>query len=423
MHTIRNCTFILFFCVPLLLLSACDTGSGYKTKPSQSRLQLPASAAPDTINNATTSTEQSQQAQEPNYPPVNVAILLPLSGKHQDLGEAMLNAAQIALFDVGHSNFNLIPRDTLGTEDGARQAAKSAVDANVDLILGPLFASSVRAAKPIASRARTNMIAFSTDWTLAGDTTYIMGFLPFDQVRRITEYAANQNIQRVGILTPNTNYGRAVGNLFETLALRNGIATTASMSFQPRSGNLAPTIRAFTRYEERQAAGLLNQAPFDAVLMPTGGEDARSIANLISHNNLPPRRVKRLGTGLLDDPALATEANLDGAWFAAPSPTTRVRFENRYRETFAQKPPRLSTLAYDATALAATLARQGFQMGKRDPYSRADLTNPNGFFGIDGIFRFRPDGTAERGLAILSFRNGEIVVIDETPKTFQKAVQ
>jgi branched-chain amino acid transport system substrate-binding protein len=242
-------------------------------------------------------------------------------------------------------------------------------------------------------------------------------------VRRITEYAASQNIQRVGVLTPNTNYGRTVGNLFETLAPRNGITTTSAMSFQPRSGNLAPTIRAFTRYEERKAAGMLGQTPFDAVLMPTGGEDARSIANLISHNNLPPRRIKRLGTGLLDDPALATEVNLDGAWFAAPSPTTRRNFENRYRETFAQKPPRLSTLAYDATALAATLARQGFKTGDRDIYSRKNLTNPNGFFGIDGIFRFRPDGTAERGLAILSFKNGEIVVIDETPKTFQKAVR
>ena len=29
------------------------------------------------------------------------------------------------------------------------------------------------------------------------------------------------------------------------------------------------------------------------------------------------------------------------------------------------------------------------------------LTNASGFTGIDGVFRFRPDGTNERGLAVL----------------------
>jgi hypothetical protein len=34
-------------------------------------------------------------------------------------------------------------------------------------------------------------------------------------------------------------------------------------------------------------------------------------------------------------------------------------------------------------------------------FSQQVLTNPSGFTGIDGLFRFRPDGTNERGLAVL----------------------
>jgi hypothetical protein len=160
--------------------------------------------------------------------------------------------------------------------------------------------------------------------------------------------------------------------------------------------------------------------PFDAVLMPTGGEQARAIGSLLTYNQLPPSKVRRIGTGLFDDNALATEANLDGAWFAAPSPNSRKAFEGRYIRTYGAKPQRLATLAYDSTALAAILARTGLQQQGRPAFTRQDLMNPNGFAGIDGIFRFRPNGTAERGLAILTFKNGQVAVLDNPPSTFEQ---
>lgn len=359
----------------------------------------------------------SNDAAYQNYPPVNVAILLPLSGQHEKLGQAMLNAAQMALFDIGYPNFKLIPRDTKGTPDGAREAVKSAINDRAELILGPVFSSSMRAVKPLAARAGINVIGFTTDWTMAGGNAYTMGFLPFDQLERVTAYAARKGVRRVGVLTPNNNYGQIVSSNFTKLAPQYGLNITRSMHFQSHSGNLAPTVRQFS-----QRTG--QSIPYDAVLMPTGGEDARAIASLLSHNNLPPRRVIRIGTGLLDDPALATERNLEGAWFAAPAPNARSNFEERYYRTFSTQPPRLSTLAYDAAALAITLARQGFEQGGRSPaYNRAALTNPNGFAGIDGIFRFRSDGTSERGLAVLSFQNGRIVVLENAPQTFQNVAR
>ena len=154
--------------------------------------------------------------------------------------------------------------------------------------------------------------------------------------------------------------------------------------------------------------------------MPVGGEKALSIANLLSYYDMPPNTVRRLGTGLLDDASLANEPGLKGAWFAAPSPRLRQKFEQRYRQNFGTKPPRLSSLAYDATALAAILARRGLKANGQPAFDQTSISNANGFSGIDGIFRFRSDGTAERGLAILEFKRGKIVVIDEAPKTFQQ---
>jgi hypothetical protein len=70
------------------------------------------------------------------------------------------------------------------------------------------------------------------------------------------------------------------------------------------------------------------------------------------------------------------------------------------------------TLAYDATALAALLAKGGSN------FSRAALTNPNGFAGVDGIFRLREDGTVQRGLAIDQVTPEGGRLLDPAPATF-----
>ena len=204
MHTIKNCKFILLFlCIPALFLNACVTGKGYKNIPPAQR--APASSAPGEISSPAGDSKQQASFRIPDnlkqvqdFPPTKVAILLPLGGKHADIGNAMLNAAQMALFDVGYPSFSILPRDTQGTPDGARKAAKDAAREGAELVIGPLFATSVKAVQPVVRSRGINMIAFSTDWTLAGRNTFIMGFMPFDQLERVAEFAGRNNVKTIG---------------------------------------------------------------------------------------------------------------------------------------------------------------------------------------------------------------------------------
>ena len=356
-------------------------------------------------------------------PPVKVALLVPLSGKHADLGQAMLQAAQLALFDMGYSSMELLPRDTKNTPEDARKAAQSAVDAGAQLILGPLFAASVQGAKPVVAQRGVNMITFSTDWTLADQNTYVMGFLPFGQVQRIAEYAAQTGHRNVGVLAPDNAYGNAVISAFTSAAYRSGLNVAKTVRYPEGQSDLSAIVSQFTDSEARKArvaAGGQDVPPFDAVLLPVGGGQIRSVASLLSHYDLPPSSVKRLGTGLWDDPALAGEPALRGAAFSAPSPDLRRDFERRFAQLYGYNPPRLSTLAYDATSLAAVLARNSYYQRGQASFDRNAILNPNGFAGLDGIFRFRPDGLVERGQAILEFKAGEILVASPPPTTFQR---
>ncbi len=353
-------------------------------------------------------------------PQIKVALLAPLSGSQAKLGQALLQAAQLALFDMNDNSIALMPQDTQGTAEGARMAAEKALGQGAQLILGPLFASEVRGAAPVANSRGVSMLAFSTDWTLAGGNTYIMGFLPFSQVERVSAYAFSQGLQKIGVIAPDNPYGRAVTSAFNDVAGRFGAGAGSGLLYiNQDNAQTAEKVSAFTAFDARQAAVVARQeapAPFDAVLMPFGGNEAITLSDLLNYFELPPQSVRRLGTGLMDDAALAAEPSLQGALFAAAEPQARIAFEGRYLDSFGERPPRLSTLAYDGMALAIVLARSG-------AFNRQALTNPNGFAGIDGIFRFRADNLAERGLAILELRQGRINVVDPAPRTFQNLGQ
>ncbi|MCC6597262.1 MAG: penicillin-binding protein activator [Alphaproteobacteria bacterium] len=400
-------TAALFSIVAIGLLSACGGNNTPRSAGPRAEMQTPSTGAQTPMNAMNTPGAH-------DLPPVKVGILLPLSGQNAALGAAMLQSAQLALFDTGYTNFELIPRDTGDSPDTARQAAQSAIADGAQLILGPIFSASVRAVKPVTENARIGMIAFSNDWKLTGGNTYIMGFTPFDQVERITDYAARKNIQRVAVLSPADEYGQAVTGAFSALAPRYGISIPAKASFPANGTNFEPIIQKFS-----PAA-----AQAQALLLPADTRLSASLSERFSAAGLPPSRLKRLGTGLLDEngqnDAIARNPALQGTWFAAPPTALRDQFEQRYRATYGSTPPRLTTLAYDATALAAALARKGFESGTNAPaYNRNAITDPNGFSGLDGIFRFRSDGRAERGLAVFEFQNGRRVIIEDAPRTFQ----
>ena len=139
-------------------------------------------------------------------------------------------------------------------------------------------------------------------------------------------------------------------------------------------------------------------------MIPESGLKLRALAAMLPFFDVT--NVQLLGTGEWDGAELGLEPDLVGGWYAAPQPELRIEFERRYRTLFGQPPPRLATLAYDAVALAAALSRiQG-----RPAFDTATLTNPNGFAGMDGVFRFNQNGVVERALAILEVtQDGSVV--------------
>jgi ABC-type branched-subunit amino acid transport system substrate-binding protein len=345
--------------------------------------------------------------------PIKVALLVPLSGQNADLGKSMLEAAQLALFETGGDRLTLVPRDSGGTAESAAGAARAVLSEGVKLIIGPLLAAEVEGVKPVARDARINVIAFSTLTQLGGDNVFLMGFLPRDEVRREVSYARERGLSRFAALVPKTPYGQVMADALRDAVTSGGGTVSRIELFDPRSPDTA-IKRLLAGGKPTAAAGAPPPgAEFEALLLPEGGDQLKQIAKQL-RQTLDENQVRLLGSGLWDDPSISNEPALYGSWYAASPPAARRDFDARFQKTYSHVPPRLASLAFDSAALAAALAKAGDD----DPFPRQAILNPAGFTGVDGLFRFTPDGLVQRGLAVIEVGPAGVTVVSPAPRSF-----
>jgi len=334
---------------------------------------------------------------------VKVGLLLPLSaaGNAGAAAQSMRNAAELALAEFQNPNIQLLIKDDGGTAQGAQQGAQQAVDEGAEIILGPLFAQSVPGAAQVARGRGIPVIAFSTDSSVAGRGVYLLSFLPESDVTRIVDYAAGTGKRSFAAYLPENAYGNVVEVAFKQAVARKG-----------------GRIVAFEKYGADRAQGsaaiVQALASADSLLLADDGDALTAVADSLASSGADLKRVQLLGTGLWDNPRVFANANLRGGLYAAPDPAGFRSFSARYRAKYSGDPVRTATLAYDSVALVAALART--QGGQR--FSPEVLTNPSGFAGIDGLFRFRSDGTNERGLAVMRVGPTGGAIAAGSPKSF-----
>lgn len=433
----------------LLMLSGC-TGQDAQERMRAERAAgtLPATEAPtplpnspvmDTLPDSRYTEPAKSMARRPVTKPIHVALLLPLSGTSAELGNALLDAALLALYDKQATLSDdekkrvrviLMPKDTRGNVSDAVQGAQKAIEEGADIILGPVFGKSLRAITPYAQQAGIPVLSFSNDKTAAGRGVFVSGFTPDDQIRRIIRYAEQRGVQRFAALLPRDAYGSAVATAAEQTIQADGSIMTRTIYYNPGT-DISTQIANLFGVEEVPSSdfyageqGSSNGAyyrknkelPFEALLVPEGGGKLGRISDIFAAYSIDPKSFQLLGSGQWDDNVTLGSPIFQGGWFASSVPEQYTRYERHFASHYGYSPLRLSSLAYDAMALISTLVYDESGTGKVDAEA---LTNPSGFQGpVDGIFRFLPNGGIERGLAVMEVTPMGFRVIDPPPTQF-----
>lgn len=335
---------------------------------------------------------------------VKVALIVPLTGQGAAVGAALRNAAELAYDDFQKPDLQILVKDDRGTPEGAREAAQAALGEGAEIVLGPLFAANVQAAGGAARAAGKPVVAFSTDAGVAARGVYLISFLPQSEVDRIVDEATAAGRRSFAALIPETSYGNAVEAQFREAVARRGARLVAIERYP--AGQPGPAVERLRGV----VAGTGAQA--DALFLPDTPDGLAALAPALTRAGFSPARVRPVGLALWNDPRVLSQPAFQGGWFAAPDTTGFSGFAQRYQARYGASPPRTASLAYDAVSLTAALIRQyGTQR-----FADATLTAPAGFSGLDGTFRFRPEGVSERTLAVYEIRNGTAAVVSPAPK-------
>ena len=405
-------------------------------------------------------------------PRSQVAALLPLSGPNAALGQAMLQAAQLALAPPGSPPLDA--EDTGGTPIGAESAARAALAKGAGLFIGPLTAAETAAVAPIAQAASVPMLALTSDAAQARPGVWTLGITPGQQVRALVQAVQADGKTRFAAVLPQGAFGSALADGLTAAAAEAGLPPPALQRYAPRSTSaLDRALKDVSDYASRrdalkarqQAAQATPTAPpaatpetpavpatppsgdaaagqppdqqqaaqvppvtpetqpaspseppplppllFDALLLGAVGPDLGPAAAQLAPDGIAPSDVRVLGPALWEREAVHVPA-LAGAWFAAPDPAVRKPFEAAFAARYGMPPRPLASLAYDAGGLArAAAGPHGFDVGL--------LQRPEGFAGSDGLLALLPDGRVRRGFAIFEVQPGGAHIIQPAPQSF-----
>ena len=368
-----------------------------------------------------------------------VGVLLPLTGQAAKQGQGMKNAAILALDDVKNPNLVLQFYDTKSTPAGSRIAIENAFNQRADLILGPLMSSSLQAISEQAERKRVPVIAFSTSEELLKPGIYTMGLLIDEQINRVITYAAQNGRKTFALLLPDNSTGIAVAKAAVRSAEKNNVAISRIGFYPPNTSDFSEILKQMTDYYVRSkkaqeikvglqraaAAGDENAkrqlkkygsfatsggVEYDAVLIPESGAKLKSAMAMFGYYDIYEPKVKFLGTSVWEGTALNKETVAIGSWYPALSRVYSKYFAQKFVDTFSEKPSPLYSLAYDAVALSNALAM------KQNSNIYDNITNSDGYIGINGVFRIYENGSNEHSLDIYEVRERGDVVVDSAPK-------
>ncbi len=343
--------------------------------------------------------------------PVKVAILVPAgSGQAQQdaLADSLVNAAKLAASDVQGAQIDLMIYATAGNSAQAATVARQAVADGAKIIVGPLFAEAANSVGSAVSSQNINVLSLSNNTQIAGGNVFVLGNTFENTANRLVQYAARNGLNNIAAVASENAAGEIALDAVRKATTAAGANYTGSTSYAFSTEGVVGAVAAIKSQVTSTGTQALVFSSDSAGALPI-------LAQLLPENGLTPDVVKYMGLTRWDLPASTLDTpGLQGGWFTLPDTSAMSAFTSRYSAAYGESPHPLAGFAYDGiAAIGALLAT-----GSPDALTRTKLTRPDGFAGVNGVFRLLSDGTNQRALSIAEVRDGKAVVIDPAPRGF-----
>ena len=370
---------------------------------------------------------------------VKIGLLLPLSGSNSKIGESLLKASRLSLNKTKNKNIKLLVKDTENIDKNIISSYYELINEDVDIILGPLFSKNIELITPIATEENTIMITFSNNMGIKNENTFISGLAPENEIEKIFEYAILNGKNKFAVILPNNQYGLRSKKLIENILSENQSLLSKLVLYDSKNPDFYMVAKVVANYEQRKFdlekkleelkniesldskkiykklknQDTLGELDFDSLYI--GVENVKHLsmlASILPYYDVDPKKVFYMGNSLWAQNIVLKEPALEKGYFPNIDQIGIENFELEYQSIFAQKPHKVSSLAYDLIGLISSLQKNSQNIDVKN------ITNKNGFIGSNGLFRFKKDGSIERSLSIFQIKNQKIIEIKKADLNF-----
>ena len=363
-----------------------------------------------TINSsATTEVEKKLE----NQKTLKIGVLLPLSGKFQEIGESFLKAIQLALYDISNENIIIYPKDSKGNAKDSYLSAKKFEEEGIEIVIGPIFYESLERLNEIDS---ITFISLTNKTKEIPKNTIAFGINIESQIDVLKKYLDQIQVSKTLLLSPNTEFIYQSESVAEKDVLK--FYRTYSYDINPKK--ITGEIEKITKYRERkkdlerrikileksdlykhkqelkklEQMHTLGKVNFDSVVVIDFGERLKSVLTSFMFSDVSSKQVSFFTINQWFDETFFNENAMQNLHFPSVDLENLKKFNKRFLNTFKEEPNKVSILAYDALGLIYYCwINNNFDFKSEQLYSK------KGFKGLHGEF-FIKDNLSHQKLKI-----------------------
>ena len=331
---------------------------------------------------------------------LKIGVLLPLSGKFQDIGESFLKAIQLALYDISNENIKIYPKDSKGNALNTYKSAKEFEEQGIQIVIGPIFYENLERLGEINN---ITFISLTNKTEEIPKNTIAFGINIDSQVDILKKYFNEIDVSKTLLLSPNSEFTYQS----ESVATKDVLKFYRTYSYDTNPKKITAEIEKITRYRERkkdlerrieileksdlykhkqelkklEQMHTLGKINFDSVVIIDFGERLKSVLTSFMFSDISSKKVNFFTINQWFDETLFNENAMQNLHFPSIDFDNLKKFNKKFSNTFNEKPNKVSILAYDALGLIYYCwFNNNFQ------FKKDQLYNKKGFKGLQGEF-------------------------------------
>ena len=360
---------------------------------------------------------------------IKVGVMLPLSGEHSEIGNLILNAIEMAIFQTEKNKLELYIKDTKAKPDRAKKVLSELIDEGVKVVIGPLFSKSLAAIRSEVTSNNINIFALTNNINLKNKGVWIFGVDPQAQTEKVLRHALEKGSKNIAALLPQNAYGLLLFDTITSFAQKNLMKIEKiefyNFSLESQRKTAQKISEGFEKYklyldkikeqenqEEESNDILFMEKPFDSVFIAAAGQNLTVLSSQLQYNNVDPKIVQYLGISSWEDSSILNEPALEGGVFVTTSEMYQKKIKIIYKNSFNKEMPKIAMIAYDIVALLGALDNLGSN------FSIYDLVNDEGYIGLRGLFRLKKNGLVERAFQLKKIKNKKFTILKKANSQF-----